>query len=497
MAMNWKMFDMQSGYFKAISINENEKKAIMNLNKLIITDRFSKTANSEKLQNALVSSRYTYVSAGSFNSVTLVTSAHPDIPEKFIIKCSLEKRSGIFSANVIPIIMGRIKFTDQIILFEGPEPPLGLSDIYFNYIVTSSVDLLETETKLLTGTPLYNGDLSAVIKYYSREVLSNALLIIRQIFMGILNMHLYFNTIHGDVKPKNILFDGVSKFLISDFDGVVTDAFNGARKELKYYTPHYVPPEDKKNIKKSLFAYAHTDLYALGIILKDDFSQSGQPALMNLQTNLNYSYRLIGYDIEEFYKCISNLDMHVKHANINMFIYLLFNKLTDGNYYDTTRAELYAEMRGFGVINFDATNRPPKISDYIIKHQIRFKNITGIDAVMDEAPAQADKLKEDASMRTVKQTDGIDASMQEGGLQQTGFQKLLIEYLKLNKNKYWIVTLKNKQMKAAYNNVIRTIDATFNKNLNIPEDELKNHVENERHVKETRLEFITVMPSKF
>ncbi len=149
----------------------------------------------------------------------------------------------------------------QRIKEEHPENIPEIERVYHNYFCIYVI------SKFITGSNLYqkieNGDFSSkdqILKMFKDIALS-------------LNKIHHKRVIHGDIKPKNIKFDGEKYFLV---DPIAAKDFNG----LKKYTPKkitaYTPPEmwdmtkdlvDKKNNHDYLESYTQThDLYALSAL---------------------------------------------------------------------------------------------------------------------------------------------------------------------------------------------------------------------------------------
>ena len=100
------------------------------------------------------------------------------------------------------------------------------------------------------------------------EILSDEekLRITHEIASGLAYLH-YYNIIHGDIKPQNVLFDKEGKVKITDFNLSFTPSFF-RRKPGKGGTPSYMSPNQLTGRSLS----KKDDVYAFGITIYELFS---------------------------------------------------------------------------------------------------------------------------------------------------------------------------------------------------------------------------------
>lgn len=113
-------------------------------------------------------------------------------------------------------------------------------------------------------------DLSGLLRRIGRVAGDRAVLIARQVCMGLAAAH-RAGVLHRDLKPANIMIDAEGNARITDF-GIAGMSGQIAEREVCAGTPAYMAPEQIAGRDVS----TQSDLYSLGLVLYELFS--GQPA---------------------------------------------------------------------------------------------------------------------------------------------------------------------------------------------------------------------------
>ena len=131
-------------------------------------------------------------------------------------------------------------------------------------------DFGEASGELYVSMEYVDGeDLAALLKRIGRLPIDKGLEIARKLCGGLAAAHSK-GVLHRDFKPANIMIDGRGEIRILDF-GLAATAEQGDAADVRSGTPAYMAPEQLAGRE----ATAHSDIYALGLVLYELFT--GKP----------------------------------------------------------------------------------------------------------------------------------------------------------------------------------------------------------------------------
>ncbi|KAL4487699.1 hypothetical protein ABPG73_004959 [Tetrahymena malaccensis] len=135
--------------------------------------------------------------------------------------------------------------------------------------------------------------------------------------------------VHSDIKPQNILVTKNGNYIFTDFGCSQIKIIGKRFNPYKIHTPFYTPQEQKQ---KNAFVNFKSDVYSLGLTLKNVILQFGQKN--NLQNN---QIKIMGFlkSIQAYFQenVIQN-DINQRHDiyQVIQFLYAELNKIDVQNY---------------------------------------------------------------------------------------------------------------------------------------------------------------------